>query len=198
MRSNRIGMLLLVLFAAAIVVAPATATARTLWRVESKKVKNPTGRGPDDYREQGTLNGVAYDLFQDRSGGFGKPGADYFDQWHTSCREDLMNDTRTCIGTKGDLSIVVRRSGVEAILVGSQHYPGTNVMLRIDDTPPLSADPTGWSDAEAIRIYDGLKKAQTVATRYSEWPYPGPKDKKVTAFGVAEMVEYLKFAVTDK
>jgi len=151
--------------------------------------------------EEGVYKGIKYRIYySDGSGsvqGLPSNTLDYIHDehrtnWSTGCKKDEMDDTRWCSLHKGDLQVLIWKDGSHSVGVGSNHYPGSSITVRIDKGRPISAaEETGFSKQQSESILGHLKKGVSVLTRYQEWPYISDKDKIIELFGFNEAWEIL-------
>jgi hypothetical protein len=81
------------------------------------------------------------------------------------------------------------------VSVGIKHYPGSDVMLRIDTEPALSTKAPAFRDREAADILERFtKNPQRILIRYRQ--YPGGKyvDREVSIEGFSEALAYVRSA----
>ena len=149
----------------------------------------------NEHFQTGNYKGVQYRFYKDGSGSFGSALISYSENWSTSCKQDAMEDYRYCFAHKDNLYVWVFDNGKMGINIGTDHFPGTGVQLRIGCGSPYKADKNGWWGVEAGRILQRLLKAQKVTTRYQEWPNRWDKDKTTDLFGLSVVYEYMKWAV---
>jgi hypothetical protein len=154
--------------------------------------------------EGGSLNGVRYRFYYtDGSGTFaGAKGNSLAsteraqDNWSTSCSKDAMNDSVRCYATIRDLMVAVHKDGSHYLVVGSDHYPGSDVAIRLDKSAPLVvSSKVQYAPPQSNQILGRLKNGMTVSTRYQEWPYKGYKDSTFELYGFEEVYSYLQWAV---
>jgi hypothetical protein len=114
--------------------------------------------------------------------------------WKITCKNDPIHDIRTCHGIKGDLIVLLQRSGrLNIDVVGSDdQYPGSHVYVRVDRRKPHSAGEGGWSNADAWRIVDELKTGKIAITRYTNWPHNRLIDTEISLDGFNEMMQTLQ------
>lgn len=151
--------------------------------------------------EEGSLNGVKYSLYyQDGSGsvqGVKSNALDilkdsYDSNWSTRCKVDSMDDSRWCAMSKGPLTIGIWQEHVYFITVGSDHFPGSKVLIRTGQSQPISKlAKDSFTNAQVTSIIQELKIAKTVKTRYREWPYDVDKDKEIDLFGFNEGLQII-------
>lgn len=180
----------------------ATSTIR-LERVRDTNDKEVTIKA-----ESGLINGVAYRFFySDGSGSFvGKKGnqldnpAHWDSHWQVGCDKDAMSDHATCYMRRRDLMIVLTATGKALLSIGDDHYPGSDVMIRIDNARPFVMSTRvfkgGFNFVDSGHLIKQITTAKTITTRYKKWP-EGVNQDDVWAevFGFNEALQYLKWAV---
>lgn len=143
--------------------------------------------------ETGTLNGIKYRFYYTDGSGAVQGLQEnvlnvlkdkYGENWSLGCRKDEMNDTHYCAMSRGALVVGAYGGSSRFVNVGSEHYPGSTIALRIDKETPVTApaDP-GFSSAQEAALISEMSKGTSVLTRYMEWPYETNKDKQVSLFG---------------
>jgi len=159
-------------------------------------------------RETGTLNGVAYTFYySDGSGGFASIAnsalerADYaINSWRVGCEKDAITDERTCHVDRGDLRVWADSRGRMEIYIGSSHYPGSPVWIRIDKAAPLAINSRTFNGSFGYRaspaIISKISRAKTITTRYQKWPYTDYEDESWDNYGFKEAVAYIRWAVS--
>jgi TonB family protein len=153
--------------------------------------------------QRGSLRGIAYEIWEGNAAGGRIQGyratgvwsalnVHALDQdWSLTCSIDRMNDKPRCKLQRGDLTIIKSPAGL-FITVGSDHYPGTAISIRLDESAAISAPAgEGFSRQRAALLLGQLKRATTVTTRYQEWPYRAFKDNSFSLFGAAEAIDLL-------
>ena len=157
--------------------------------------------------ESGVLNGVHYHFFYtDGSGTFaGRPGnTGHFSEpsktnWTVGCKKDAMSDKKHCSMRLGSLWIYAFPRGRVTVSIGADHYPGSNVAIRIDAGTPVSHSSRNDGDFPpdvSARVVQQLKRANTVTTRYMEWPYRAWVDDTWELYGFNEAYQYITWAVS--
>ncbi len=162
-----------------------------------------TDRTKTTKTERGIINGVAYRFFySDGSGSFegGRANGVSYDavnpNWKTYCFVDPISDAKACKMSINNLGIVVSQDGRENVLIGSDHFPGSEIVVRIDgETPIRAAAKFGFGAGTAKRIIERLKTAKKVATRYQEWPNSYVTDRIWELYGYRETLSYIRWAV---
>jgi hypothetical protein len=172
-----------------------------------------TGASSPVKKEVGTVNGVAYEFFySDGSGLFaGDPKASLNDSnprnriaawetaWHVGCEKDPITDEKTCHADKGDFRVWTNAAGRSEVYVGSEHYPGSQVVIRIDKTSPLAINSRVYDGGFGYRASPGIinriAAAKFVSTRYQKWPYRDYVDETWNTYGFKEALAYIKWAV---
>lgn len=147
--------------------------------------------------ETGILEGVKYRIhFSDGSGTVqGLPTSTldydrdkYGTNWSMSCKLDKMDDTHWCSLDREDLRVGIWKDGTPFVSVGNSHYPGSNIVVRVDKNEPITAsEKTGFTKTQSLEIIGQLKKGSSVLTRYQKWPYQSNKDKSTELFGFLQV-----------
>ena len=157
-------------------------------------------------RETGELNGVTYWFYySDGSGTFvgasGNTGT-YKDRtgtnWDVQCKKDPVTDRKRCQMKIKDLWLFVYPKGRVTVSIGHEHYPGSNVTIRIDQGGPISTSASNdgdFSPQTSLRLVQQLKKAKSVTTRYMKWPYRSWEDETWELYGFNEALAYVTWAV---
>src|SRR5215472_13396955 len=61
-----------------------------------------------------------------------------FVEWSVICEVDRMTDKKNCFIISQTVNFAFSNGRLMAVSVGIKHYPGSNVVLRIDSEPALS------------------------------------------------------------
>jgi hypothetical protein len=169
-------------------------------------------RGHTAKIERGQINGVSYTIYYadgsasfidarkgERVDGNAENFRDRMDStWHVSCRKDPINDSKSCSINRRDLWVYVYPSKPSIISVGSNHFPGSTVTVRIDGSEPLSASANNdgnYNSGTSSRIIERLKQGEEITTRYMEWPYQSWMDRTWNLQGFSEAYAYSRWAV---
>jgi len=152
--------------------------------------------------EEGIYQGIKYRIyFSDGSGSIqGLPTNtleylhdEYGTNWSTLCEIDKMNDTHWCFLEKRDLRVIMWKDGTLFVAIGSNHYPGSKMVVRVDKNKPISApEKSGFTAAQTRSIIGQLIVGSTVVTRYKKWPYQSNNDESFELFGFPQALEILK------
>ncbi len=154
--------------------------------------------------ESGKLNGVSYRFwYTDGSGSFsGKKGNTLAieerssDNWNVRCVKDAMDDSVRCAASIHDLTVSVGKGGDEYIWVGSEHYPGTDVAVRVGaGTPYIVSSKDQFGPSLSRKLIEEFQQGGSVTTRYQQWPYKAYKDVTFDLYGFDEVFSYMKWAV---
>lgn len=124
--------------------------------------------------ETGNLNGAEYRIwYSDGSGYVRHPASTGSkNEWSTRCTIDKFNDSHMCMISRGVFSLRIRPDGSRAITIGREHFPGSQISLRVDKNAPISAsEETSFSDHQVEEIIKQLQSGSSFVTRYEEWPY---------------------------
>ncbi len=158
--------------------------------------------------ETGILNGVEYRIYySDGSGSFvGRRGGNLADvmsfqyNWHVSCRKDVITDGKSCFMNRGATFVFVDDTGAYNLHLGTDHYPGSDIVIRIDNGKPIfmnSRTSTGsFGPRLSAAIIQSISKAKTVTTRYYKWPRNLPLDATWEPYGFNEALAYIKWAAS--
>lgn len=170
--------------------------------------------------ETGTINGVAYKFWHSEGSGYfsgvrnyegnfsnitnrGDYQTDYTiarkEHWEVLCKKDSISDSKSCHLKKGGLWVYAYGKGKNQISIGHDHYPRSTVAIRINDgqvfTVPSNND-GDFSVSASAKIIQQLKSANSVTTRYMEWPYQTWKDNSFDLYGFNEAFQYINWAVS--
>lgn len=151
--------------------------------------------------ETGTYKNIKYRIFySDGSGsiqGDKSSTLDYIKDlrivnWSSGCRVDGMNDKLTCYINKKNLTIGISQTGSNYVIVGSSHYPSSDIAVRIDQSSPIIAnEKNGFTTQQSNSIISSLKAGEKILTRYQEWPYQINKDLVIETYGFNEAWEII-------
>ena len=112
--------------------------------------------------------------------------------WSTGCKVDGMEDKHWCYIQKKDLMVGIWKDGKSFISIGSEHFPNSNIAIRIDQQTPNSASAeSGFNRKQTTQIIEQLKSGSKALTRYQEWPYEQNKDQTIDLYGFAEAWEII-------
>lgn len=146
--------------------------------------------------ESGSINNVMYRVYySDGSGsvqGLKTNTLDYAKDesgtnWFTHCTKDEMDDSRWCGLDKGDLSVMIWKDGTALVHIGHEHYPGSNVTIRIDKGKPITAsEKLSFTRAQSDDIINALKSGKSALTRHQNWPYKKNIDTHIDLYGFTE------------
>ena len=156
--------------------------------------------------ESGSINGVSYRFYySDGSGTFAgqkgndtEPGNFIGSNWNIGCEKDAVTDKKQCHMNLKNLWIFVYPNGRATVSVGSDHFPGSSVTVRIDSGAPITTSAGGdgnFSAPSSAKIIERLSRAKTITTRYMKWPYRSWVDDTWDVYGFNEALKYLKWAV---
>jgi hypothetical protein len=135
----------------------------------------------DVCREVGSFNGTTYHVWGDGSGTVQAHGATSDDarEWRIHCSFDRIDDTHFCALSAGNISVRVTGSKpVVFVDVGHDHYPETEVAIRVDENEPWERREDGhWSGDTHFLIALQLVDGNEVMTAYAEWPSSAQKHR---------------------
>lgn len=147
------------------------------------------GSGPNV--EEGSLDGVPYRFFHEDGSGF-------VGDWIVECDRDAMTDRRVCWTNRDDLWVYAAPNSKGIVSVGDEHFPGSQVHLRIGSSKPFSASSKNNGDfaaATSATIMRRLLASENVTTRYMRWPYKEWVDHTTSLKAFAQVWRYLNWAV---
>ncbi|MFM2348280.1 MAG: hypothetical protein RL654_3033 [Pseudomonadota bacterium] len=157
--------------------------------------------------ESGEINGIKYKIDRENGDavfqgieGASLDGSSVWDgtNWTAACKRDAMSDGITCHLKRGALWVFQFKTGRTTVSIGSDHYPGSSVAVRIDNLPPIQA-PAGKDgnlDTSASgSVTTQLSKGQKFRTRYMKWPYREWVEGEEGTRGFTPAHEYLKWVM---
>jgi hypothetical protein len=120
--------------------------------------------------QAGRLGGIIYSFLSTGSGQF--RGQNDLLRWDISCNVDIIDDSRSCLVSKGDIYVhVVDRGALRsAVFIGHDVYPGSEVTIRLDSGVAISAAERGWNGEAADHLIERMYVASVAATRFRPWP----------------------------
>lgn len=140
--------------------------------------------------EEGVIDSAKVEIF--RWGGSGTVGGEYLapKSWNLGCSTDAMTDEVTCYVFQNDFHIYRSKNGY-SMVVGSEHFPQTKSLLRINKDNPIESQDNGvFASDVSERVLLELSDATSVTTRFTKWPNSKPIDEKVdmTYFKAAKIM----------
>jgi hypothetical protein len=115
-----------------------------------------------------------------------------FGEWTARCEVDKMTDAKKCFVYSRPLYFGFSNGRLELVFVGTKHHPGSQVMLRIDNEPPLSVKEPGFTGGQAADILKLVAaNAQRIRTRHQEWPGKFV-ESELSPTGFAEALAYVR------
>ncbi|HCX31788.1 MAG TPA: hypothetical protein DHU55_18770 [Blastocatellia bacterium] len=176
--------------------------------IKLEYVRNADGNEVPIKTEQGKINNVAYRFYyHDGSGMFaGKRELSLNDiehlssHWRVGCSKDAMSDRGSCYMSLRDLLIFVNADGKATLSIGSDHYPGSSVMLRIDNGAPVAMSTRllkgSFNFQDSQKLIAQISRAKTLTTRYRKWPDGYDRDDVwEEVYGFNEALQYIRWAV---
>lgn len=153
-------------------------------------------------KEVGALNAVSYSFYySDASGSFsgvqsGELNAlNYKNNWSVGCKKDAIDDSKICYMSVGGLMVFVEGKDKYVVSVGSHHFPGTSVAVRIDENAAIKGGVDGdFSGTEASGIINQLKSGKKITTRYRKFPNEYNTDETIEIYGFKEAFQYINWA----
>jgi hypothetical protein len=155
---------------------------------------------------QGSINDIHYTRATESSSeasfkaGSGPSVPDDEGVWQVTCEVDLIDDSRFC-QVRRPWAVLIVSFGTKcqplAIVVGNEHYPGTESLLRIDGGKPMSTrHPEGlFSKATFGPVVQQLRTGKQIVTRFVRWPHKNFEDAEAGLTGFSEAVDYACWAV---
>ena len=156
---------------------------------------------------QGAINGIHYSRATEEaseasfSAWRGPNAPEDAGIWHVTCDVDPIHDSRFCQVRRPWSSLIVSfgpNCQPLVVVVGTEHYPGTESLLRIDGGKPhITKNPEGvFPRAIYAQVVKQLRDGKPFITRYTRWPYKNEfHDQESTAVGFAEAADYACWAV---
>lgn len=150
-------------------------------------------------KEVGDIDGVLYRIYySDGSGSIQGLSSNkltfddkYSSNWSTRCDVDEITDEHSCSISKEDIAIIIKGDR-SYVLVGKDHYPGSESVVRIDKGTPIKTNNNGvFSLDDSRAIIEKLKTGSEIVTRYMEWPNKYNKDKKWEIYGFPQAWEVI-------
>lgn len=143
-------------------------------------------------REAGEIGGIKYRVsYLDGSGSVGQG---LMDSWFISCSVDPIEDTRSCRMLRDSLMVIAFAGEPEVVRVGTNHYPGSESVIRLDKGTPIRSRADGIF-GESKKILAGLETCNQAVLRYREWPAEVPIDKTVPCAGFRQARSILQWAL---
>lgn len=114
------------------------------------------------------------------------------DEWKINCSKEKIYNKKRCIMFKLNKDVIVSIfDGKKAVYVGSNHYPKTESIIKIDDLQPVYGLEGDTNTPQ--KVINQMLKGAKAYTRYVEWPYNYNKDSELDLSGFsdkyAEMLE---------
>lgn len=152
--------------------------------------------------ETGVLNGIKYRFYYtDGSGSVQGLTENVLDvlkdkngeNWSIRCRKDEMNDTHYCAMTRQALTVGAFDTSSHFVSVGSEHFPGSSIVARVDKQDPVTAAAkSGFTTSQETSLIAAMSSGTSVLTRYVQWPYQTNKDKKISLYGFKSALEIIE------
>mgnify|MGYP003384490576 CR=1 FL=1 len=148
---------------------------------------------------QGAIGDVTYEygITQARFATTAERRKIYSEPWTVDCYRELLKRTRWCFVRSGQLWIHVPERGGRSVTIGTDHFPGSTVSIRIDDGPvqTFSAQGDGELPAPATtRTIAALTKGRVAVTRFMKWPHRTWKDEETDLGGLREALDFASWA----
>ena len=127
--------------------------------------------------EEGRLNEFAYRLFKSDGSGSITGSANLSTRlhasgsWSISTSYDMLADHVSVSLSKDDLYVYVLRDTPPIFSVGLNHYPNTSQFIRPGGGKIIeAASELNFTQAQSVDLYESMKSARSVVTRYTRWP----------------------------
>ncbi|GAB1837405.1 hypothetical protein MyNCGM121_41850 [Achromobacter xylosoxidans] len=168
-----------------------------------KRMTTVSAISPSTLVEEGEKSGIKYRFYHSDGSGTVAGDADndisYLrarpSNWSLSCKQDPMNDRRSCSAERGDLFLYYSGGGTYFVGISGSKYPGSSISVRVDDGKVISAsESNGFSAAQSKAILNSIKPGSKLATRYVDWPYQTNEDTVSNVYGTDVVLDYLKWA----
>lgn len=97
--------------------------------------------------------------------------------WSINCEKKKFDNMKICYMNEGDLWVFLT-NGRYSVSVGSDHYPGSQGGLKIDNSSVIYRYEGEFPKPSSV--IERLKKGKVAYTRYKKWPYEYNKDGEVS------------------
>ena len=97
--------------------------------------------------------------------------------WSINCEKKKFDNMKICYMHEGDLWVFLT-NGRYSVSVGSDHYPGSQGGLKIDNSSAIYGYEGEFPKPSSV--IERLKKGKIAYTRYKKWPYEYNKDGEVS------------------
>ena len=97
--------------------------------------------------------------------------------WSINCEKKKFDNMKICYMHEGDLWVFLT-NGRYSVSVGSDHYPGSQGGLKIDNSSAIYGYEGEFPKPSSV--IERLKKGKVAYTRYKKWPYEYNKDGEVS------------------
>jgi hypothetical protein len=97
--------------------------------------------------------------------------------WSINCEKKKFDNMKICYMNEGDLWVFLT-NGRYSVSVGSDHYPGSQGGLKIDNSSVIYGYEGEFPKPSSV--IERLKKGKVAYTRYKKWPYEYNKDGEVS------------------
>ena len=123
--------------------------------------------------EVGTVGDLAYRADFDGGGkiyrakDLGRPFGALLPRWYWACEVDAMTDRVGCTAWREGVGITLRGPEEWRIRIGEAPvYPGSAIMLRIDDQPPIVDREPAFGPEKSLEIVSAAEQATRIRARY--------------------------------
>jgi hypothetical protein len=110
------------------------------------------------------------------------------------CKDDPIQDLRMCY-VRGDTVYVMgagnQHSWTEAVRVGHDHYPGSDLVFRVDQNPVIS-----WPERDVVgrsaELIEQMVRGRRVLSRFTIWPSGTTEDGTDDLTGFADKLQEMR------
>lgn len=127
-------------------------------------------------------------------------GAAHAEGWTLRCEDDQVDDYRTCFLSSEAATVVgimtARGTTDQFVTTGFDHYPGSDVVFRVDRNPPLrwhNKEATGDSKALIEQMLTGKK----LLGRWTKWPSGTDETRSASLTGFREKLAEMRMRLAD-
>lgn len=125
-------------------------------------------------------------------------GEDYKNTcWVARVKKDQFTDKVTCLVYPAGMNIkaypfiVFSKSQVAMTVSGGDRYPGTPMMIRVDQNAAIAGG-KDFSRSSVSTLLKEMSSGSIIMARYSDWPYNTYVVGKMGAKGIAEAIAYCR------
>lgn len=112
--------------------------------------------------------------------------------WAVDCVKDAMDDHVTCqLGREGITLVASERK--QALLIGSDLRPGSQVGIRVDQDAAVWTSEPGFVEDEAVRLISRMKTGHAMTVRYRRMDREENTDVVIDLYGLPEALKFLEW-----